>query len=213
MSISSDASGEEGLCEAGERVAFASKQSAEQHRLLRSHAHPLAPYRIEAANGIAEGKKAARECFQPLEVPPHTCRKTEPHDIPEAFCLPDGVVNGRSGQLPRKAQEPVSVARRLFTISTGKGCDPSFSALERHHQASPAALGSMGKCCHTFPIGGSIVRNRKDRRRITDVHTNAGFLRRLCPIMLSKFGVSMPRPEASTTRSAAILSLLPSEFS
>src|SRR3954453_21285852 len=46
--------GEEGLREASKRVAFVSKQSAEQHRLLRSHAHPLTPYRIEAADRIAD---------------------------------------------------------------------------------------------------------------------------------------------------------------
>src|SRR6516165_10449887 len=108
VSISPAASAKkEGGREPGERVAFsAPEQTQEQQRLLSGHAHALAVYRVEAANGVGKRKQAARERFEPLEVPPDARREAEADDVIEQFGVPDRVVQRRRPELLGEGQEP-----------------------------------------------------------------------------------------------------------
>jgi len=50
------------------------EQPLEQARLHRRYAHALAVHGVEAADGIADGKKAAGKAVEPLEMAPDALR-------------------------------------------------------------------------------------------------------------------------------------------
>ncbi len=123
---------EEGGREPSERIALpALEQPAEQYRLLGGHAHALAVHRVEAADGVAEGKQPVRERFEPLEVPPKASRKAKANDVTEPFGVPDRVIQRRRPQLLSKSQKLFGTPRRLLTASAAEGHHPS-AALQRH---------------------------------------------------------------------------------
>src|SRR4029077_11668622 len=104
------------------------------------------------ADRVAEWKQPARECFEPLEVPPKASRKAEAGDVAEAFGVSDRVVKGRGPELPHNGQKSIPVAWRFFAVPAADGHHPS-AALQRQHQAAAAALPDVGNRPHRFPIG------------------------------------------------------------
>jgi hypothetical protein len=99
------------------------------------------------------------------------------------------------------------------TVAPAKGYHPAI-ALKRQHDAATPVLGCLGEGPDALPLGRGIVRDGINARGIAEIDANCSLLgQRTQPIDRSRARVGAPRPEASTTRSAAIVSLGPLPFS